>query len=514
MKELKRVVLGAVLLGAAMCVRAQTSGGMGAGEGSHSCKVDNAPLSEADAADAKGDDKRALKLYREMVAKDPGSMVAQSGVILNDMRPDRLETVWADANKLVQGQVNNSIAQETLATLQMARGEESEAAKTLAKAIALDPCNATAIAAAATIEWMAGQGESASRHADLAHRLAPLKVRDIWARTRPSAQRADAYAEIAANLPTIAEEGKADALARAAEERLLSQSHCTVIPAREKIVVPLRLMDLSYGSTRDAVGIEVKINGHGERIELDKGGPGIVLTRMMAESLGLKNEGVLYDREAPNEFRFKTYFTHIPSLRVGDVEYRDCGAIVVDEDLQIREHSRISVGFFGDFLVSVDFARSEMTLDGLPPLPAAVRKEQPSINGGSWSTQEAYRLPEMKDWTHIYRTYSEIYVPTQIGPGQERLFRVALNLPHSSASEATAKEAIPLAQYPGLNKDVKRALGGAKYVIQFGGIVQPVNAWNVTGYTYYGGTLGAEALHQLRISIDFRDNLALFQRSK
>jgi hypothetical protein len=487
----------------------------------YSCKINNAPLSEADIAVLKHDYSRARKIYMDQWAKNPTDLAAQADATSMLVEERHYEDALKEATDFVQGHQDSSIAQWILSLAQWSVGDSTAALDSIALAISLDPCNYRALAHAALMEQAAGQGVSAAQHAQLAHQLSPLRVRGIWPETRASSEQSSAYDMLASNTPDDAAEQKAHLLAAAEAARQRLASQCTVTAGRPRIRIPLHQMNPNYDIFMSLIGMDAKVNGHSKTVMLSSDDT-IVLAKSAAQELGLSDQVPLYTRVATGEQSPKTSFVRIADLKIGDLEYKNCPAIVINDD---NVHGmRVPLSFFGDFLTTVDTPRLEIDVSALPQAAPGAEThwshvamdgvEARSINGGAWPNQMASRPAELEGWTPIFREDSTILVPTQIDPLHKRLFRLDIYLAHGGVSSQTAKDALPVTKYPNADKQFQKMLGGAKYALQFGGIFQAIDTWNVSSDRAYGGTLGVEALKKVRYTLDLRDNLALFQRSQ
>jgi len=105
-------------------------------------------------------------------------------------------------------------------------------------------------------------------------------------------------------------------------------------------------------------------------------------------------------------------------------------------------------------------------------------------------------------------------VATKIDPLHTRLFIFDVRLRHQIISSQTAKDALLVSQYPGTDKQFQKMVGGARYTLQYGSVIQAIDAWNVSSDQPLGGVLGVEGIRRVRATFDLRDNLALFAHSE
>ncbi|WP_260703740.1 hypothetical protein [Edaphobacter flagellatus] len=486
---------------------------------SHTCTVDNESISDAEIAVMKHEYFIAHRAFQGLTDKDPSNLDAAAKAIETLVAWGHLDDATEDANRLLHAHPQNSIALSTLAGVQWIRGDATTAMTTVSQAMSLDPCNYRALALAARIELAAGQGEAAAKHARMAHQLSPLRVREIWAETRPPDEQPAAYQSIASGIPDKAAERKAHWVANAKQVQLVLADGCTVVAPHPHARVPIHLEVTNLNPNLSLFGmpveLDVKINGHAKTLSLGLG-DSIYLSRAAAKDVGLSNWTPLYRHVRLGEESSDTDLVRASSVKIGDLEYRNCPIIIDNEDHY--GGGEIPLAFFGDFLTTLDLSALEMTLDPLPAVPDQIKahwsqvtmdaQEHASINAGPWPNQVAFRPKELSDWMSIYDEGGMPLIPTQIDPVHTRLFLLDIYMPHEQVSTQTAKDAIPVKQYDDSNKQAAKLLGGAEYAMRFGKVIRPINSWVVSSSTYFGGFLGAESLSRARIRLDLRDNLA------
>jgi len=238
------------------------------------------------------------------------------------------------------------------------------------------------------------------------------------------------------------------------------------------------------------------------------------------------------------------YFAKLDSLRVGDVEYRNCIVKVYDEiynesarrDMDTNpagSDGSLGAMFLSDFLIQADPQKHRLTLSQLPPLDAKVDSAGlpvwsdvsksggdfvPSINGGAWGQYNRTIIPAMKGWDSLVRTRDSMWLPVGIGPGPEVLFLFELDDPWPRISTNAAGQ---VAKIETMVKN-KEAVPFKGYFLEFSGFYFPVNSWTVERYDEYSkhlkletsGTIGLQALHQTTFTLDLRDNLVQIVRTK
>ena len=486
------------------------------------CSVATRPLSEAETAELRDDTGRALRLYREQASREPTELRWQERVIRMEMAEGKPDQAWNEAQRLVMENPASADAHLAMAEAHLMRGEFDPAMEDLKKALAADTCNARVLKALGELQELQGHRAAQGRTMSLAHRLSPLEPEVLlgWAASRPAAEKKAAYGVLASS-PAITEEQRQRLLGLGEAAALVAASSCTVAPAKEAVTVPLNSLDAEAVQGISVPGVPVTMNGHGEILALTSpGDAGLVVTRAVAASLGLKHDSPTYRMARGGA---DAYWALLDRLVVGSVEYHNCPVKVIDEDFEKHFHGGISLTFFGDFAVTTDLRKRELHLDTLPKLEGVAvtgwshaemgGPEVPSVATGDWAASEPGVPVDKRDWMHAYQANTSTLIPVTLGPDTERLFVIEYRSERSRVQPATARAATPVAKDASLPQRVKEALHGSPYSLRTGEVILPVETWNEDANLQVAGTLAEDLLRQIRMTEDFRDALVTIKHS-
>jgi predicted aspartyl protease len=104
--------------------------------------------------------------------------------------------------------------------------------------------------------------------------------------------------------------------------RLVSDTNTTTMPF-------ISLM--RDGSHIRAFGLDVKLNNHSARLQIDTGASGLLISRSVANHAGLTRFSNGEVRGIGGEGDKSAYTAYVDSIRIGTLEFRDCIVEVLDE---------------------------------------------------------------------------------------------------------------------------------------------------------------------------------------
>jgi tetratricopeptide (TPR) repeat protein len=321
-----------------------------------------------------------------------------------------------------------------------------------------------------------------------------------------------------------------------------------------------KLVRLMYTPSRiRGFGLTVAVNNQKSNLLLDTGASGILINRNLAEKAGVTKLSDTDIRGIGDKGNKGAYTGLAGSLKIGDLEFRDCPVAVLEQRSVTGEDGLIGADVFAAFLVDLDFPEEKLRLSPLPkrpdeaapvialktdsddsssnsnspaqnapenpnaaqnPAASAPTKTAPPANTGP---QDRYIAPEMKSYTQIYRFGHNLLVPTSIGKIPMKLFVLDTGassnlISPAAASEVTGVHGDPNMTVHGVSGSVKNVYVADKAVIQFGHLRQEnqdlisfdlSNISNSIG-TEVSGMLGFKMLTLLDIKIDYRDGLIDF----
>ena len=295
-------------------------------------------------------------------------------------------------------------------------------------------------------------------------------------------------------------------------------------------------------------GLEVGVNGRKSQLLLDTGASGIMINRPLAEKSGVTRLsdtklGGIGDRGGE-----KGYVGLAKTLKIGELEFRDCEVRVLDRHSVVGEDGLIGSDVFSSFLVDLDFPVERVRLTQLPKRPTdststvALQTESDDsvLKGEEEDTsenpdqqassvrkepQDRYIAPEMQSFTKVYRFGHDLLVTTYVGDenAPPRLFLLDMGGFDNEINLATAREIThvhdnPLLKVKGISGDVNNVYRAERAIIRFGHIrhydkdlvtFDLSQTSNDVG-TEVSGILGFQMLRLLDIKIDYRDGLVDF----
>lgn len=514
--------------------------------GSSGCKADNAPVSDAEAALFLEDWGRASRLYRATLATNPKDLTALTGLVRVQLGQGNIADALKDATTLTTTHPDAGIAQEALGETYLRRGEISAALPVISRALSLDPCSARAHLLEGRLQTYLGYHASAGAQYSLAHRLRPAdeQITGAWMFTLPPEQRIASLKQFMEQAKYLNADDREDLKSNVLRAEAHLNSHCTVSSPASGTHVPLHLNPI-LGNSPGEPTFDALVNGKKHRVSFGTSSSDITLKPGTAERLGLKPSVKVSYANLWTGGRTNFAYTTLDSFRVGDVEYRNCIVEILDEHDEAVDEQRydnfnnstgadmeIGAMFFSDFQVNVDPAGKQLNLVPLPsPNPATdhtglptwsdVSKSAgnpvPSINGGGWALYNRKPPEAMKDWAQTIEYRDRTWLPTVIGGGPPVLFELELATPVAHVSTAASGS---VARLETLTANGKPPFKG--YFYEFAGLFFPIDSWTATRFDRFNqrmyletsGYFGQNALRQTSFSIDYRDNLVHFERTK
>ena len=480
----------------------------------------------------------ADKLYAAM----PPSSEATAGLIRALIGERRVPDALAMAEKANQEHPNDALLMDALGAVRYRRGDIDDAATMYLNAIKVDPCPPMLHYDFSRYMRFYGLYKSAQKQLDLAHQLAPrnpliLRAWEPTQRVPPTTAQTLDKLERRKENPKLDEEEKQgiEASIKAIQSR--QKGDCELVSAGQNGRIPLQ----SLGNATNAqesygAGVDVILNGHRKRLELDTGASGLLLTREAASSLGLVQEvesrsGGLGDEGSQSEF-----VSHVDDVKMGNMEFHNCQIRVFEGKNVLRADGLIGTDVFRKFLVTLDLPGLEIRIAPLPPRPGDVATastaslgtegdDDPGEGQGTPLTPaqaatDRYVSPEMKDWTRVFRYGHLLIFKTSIGKSSTKLFAMDTGASTNLISPLAAREVTRVSkdsdtEIKGISGKVKDVSATGDIAIQFAGIRQisySMTAIDTSGITSGSGVelsgfIGYPTLKELNITIDYRDNL-------
>ncbi len=500
---------------------------------------------------------KAEDLYRAGLASSPGNADLVQGLVHALLRDQKAQEA-ADAVKTALAAAPNSPALITLrGEVEFRQGDPWAAGQSLNQSYKLDPCNPRTYLLAADLSRISSEYASARRNLLVAHQLDPgdPEIRSEWMMTLPRQQR---IAEIEAYL-TQPNGEDADGLRRLREylDRLKKEESeppkaCRLVSQSAATKIPFAYL-MEDATHVEAFGLEVKLNGHAARLEIDTGAGGLLVTNSVAKRAGLKAFSQAEVGGIGDEGDKGGYTAYADSIRIGDLEFQNCAVRVVNgRNLLGDLDGLIGMDVFSRFLVTLDYPMRKLILGPLPARPGEEAAPVPKLNMGgddeeaseAGSKEQAgatassskmpltstahgpydrFIAPEMKDYTKVFRVGQYLLIPASVNSSKPKLFILDTGASTTIISPQAAREVTKVygdsfVQVQGVNGMVKNVYLADDLTFRFANLRQKgkdvisidTSKISKEAGMEISGFLGATTLGQLTVHIDYRDGLVKF----
>ncbi|HTH52871.1 MAG TPA: aspartyl protease family protein [Edaphobacter sp.] len=515
---------------------------------SHTCPVTPAKdQTDAEKAFLKADYETAVKLYQAQLQTKPNDpeLTAQlSQVLLRQQKVKEADTLVQEA---LVSSPKSVILQTALGEIQYREGTPWLAGDTATAAMKMDPCYAPLRLLLAKILELNSYYSAAAKEVKIAHMLDPhnAQIRLQWLHTLPLQQRiVELESYLAAGSGDDAETVTDLRFYLEFLKRQLTEPHksCRLVSDQESVTVPFAQIMYDPNHIR-AFGLEVKLNGHSARLQIDTGASGLIISRSVAERAGLKQFSRTEIGGIGSQGRKSGYTAYVDEIKIGSLEFRDCAVEVIDRGNVVDLDGLIGADVFSDFLVTLDYPTRKLHLNPLPKRPDQPAPSKPSLetagNGSTGSTgtdstdktqgssagpRDRYIAPEMKDWAHLYRIGHNLLLPASLNGSKPKMFIIDTGSSSTSISPEVAREVTKVhidsdTTVQGISGKVDKVFKADRITFKFAHISQQVE--DVVSFSTdsisksldmnTSGLIGITALGYLKIDIDYRDGLMNFQ---
>lgn len=526
--------------------------------------VAHVPPTEADKALIAAKYAKAESLYKANLSAHPGDAESIAGLVHSLLDEQKVQ----DAADTVASALAASPNSPPLITLrgevEFRQGTPWLASHSAAESFKLDPCNPRTQLLLADLARIGSRYATAQKTLITAHELDPedQEIRQEWAATLPIKQR---ISEIEAYLAAPAgDDAERLTQMRAYLDRLKKleiepHNSCHLVSSTASTSIPLVYL-MSDATHVRAFGLEVKLNDHNFRLQIDTGAGGLVVNRSVAERAGLKSFSQIEIGGIGDQGDMPAYTAYADSIRIGSLEFQNCEVQVLDSRHGLDEvDGLVGMDVFAPFLVTLDYPIHRLLLGPLPPRPGEPASATPTLNtaGADEADSEEpapdsaskdaspkdslngqlpppktpvkgpydrYIAPEMKDYAPVYRVGHDLILPANLNGKSLKLFIMDTGAWTTTISPQAAREVTKVRE--GANVEVKGISGKVNKVytaddvtFNFAHLSQKavdVYAFDTSKISQsvgmeISGFIGATTLMQLTIHIDYRDGLVKFE---
>jgi predicted aspartyl protease len=515
--------------------------------------VNDHPPSDAEKALLAADYTKAAGLYRAGLAGQPGDAELTAGLVHALLHQQKTQEA-ADAVKTSLGVAPKSAALISLrGEVEYRQGTPWIAAQSAQEAYNLDPCIPRNHMLMADLERISSLYAFSRKQLEMAHQLDPNdpEIRGEWIGTLPLKQRiAETEAYLASPTGKDEEDTRRWRLYLESLKKLAVEPHkaCHLVSPAAATEIPFAAIMRDPIHLR-AFGLDVKLNGHGARLQIDTGAGGLVVTRSVAQHAGLKAFSETEFGGIGDQGYKPGYTAYADSIHIGNLEFQDCAVRVLDSRSSLENvDGLIGMDVFSQFLVTLDYPMRKLQLGPLPPRPgesavvptlktsnaeredsddsaepAKAAQNTPAQKTAAHGPYNRYIAPEMKDYTQVYRIGHLLILPAGLNYKKVRLFVLdtgafATTISPEAAREVTKVHSNYFTQVKGISGTVEKVYIADEITFRFAQLAQKVNGVvsiddariSKSSGMEISGFLGANTLNQLTIHIDYRDGLVKF----
>lgn len=464
-----------------------------------------------------GNTAQAISILQDLVAKDPKSASGRSllaSVLLDTNKVDEADDV---VQKGLALDPKSGELHQVLGDVEFRKGHFTLADGEYTKASNLDPKDARAVYGLGRVASAYSLNQAAYTLYRLANRLDPHDETIVGAFTEFAAtnqEQADALEKYLASLNRDGRRRYQSLIARMELRKFLAGRRTWVLASPyQSSKVPMHVL-LNGPRHPYGVGVGVSVNGaKAVTLMVDTGTGGIVMNRVMAEQAKVQriadlDVGGIGDKADPTG-----YLGFAESVRVGDVELRNCIVHVSDKKSVGESAGLIGPSVFERFLITFDFVRREMLFDPLP--------------GPAWDGEtpvDRYRGKGLEGFTRVVRMGGHLLVATRIEDGPDRFFLLDSGSNTTMMSRAAAHDVTKVHRdsdnhVKGISGQVDKVYSADKVTLIFAGFRQEnrdVTTIDFSSLSHSEGTevsgiMGLPLIILFRLGLDYRDGAVKFE---
>lgn len=502
--------------------------------GQTSCPVQSpAPITDADRAYRAKKYDEAVSLFRAQIASasDAKTKAAATAGLIHVLVSTRKTQEFLQEAKAAEAAFpKDAVVMEAVGYARFRHGETNAAAIAWNTAMHADPCNARVHYDVASYLRLNGMYASEERQLDLARQLDPKNknVANAYkAVTSGPVTMEERVSRLKKRLdtPGLSSDQRSSIQRAIAVAEVAGKGTCELVNPVPSTKVPIFAVMDGPGNIK-ALGVQMELNGKKKRFEIDSGASGILISHAAAVSAGLISEAKSQDRGVGDEGPASSSLTHVDTIHIGNMEFRNCMVRFLNKGGEALSgiDGLIGPDVFSQYIVTLDFASREMRLNPLPKRPDESGKEVKELDtaglgsDAEFTPHDRYIAPEMQDWTKVFRYGHYLLFPTHLNNGPSLLFMMDTGANRSMISPEAASMFTSVSkdedhQVMGISGKVENVMQADNVALEFAKV--RVNIPRMMSFRMPGsaggvaisGLIGFDALRELILSIDYRDNL-------
>jgi len=421
------------------------------------------------------------------------------------------------------------------------KGEISQAAEALQKAIAFDRCNPQTRSALARIYALNAMYRTARQMLDSAHQLDPGDdaIAKQWVAAQPLETQPEALeAYLRQSSAYRTEENTAELMERKQRLALAQTDRCSSKGAAASVALPYYF--IQNGANANIFwGLQVKINGKTLNLVEDSTISGIYLKDSVVKDAHLTPVAGTTVSGISSLGNVTATVAHAATIAIGPLEFSNCDVMVATNDMKyygqrVREEVRgayldrgsdglIGPDAFRDYLVTLDKPGRQIRLDPLPAAAGAPSEANPQLITG---VAPEFDPPTdraigggTESWAKELRDGPYFLLPVRIDQSRVTTYSLATASGQNTISLELARSmniaGNKAEELPSMAGNARQFFRTSEVTVDFLGVRRTLNWMSAVDMTPWShnhgleltGMLGAPVLNDYTLHLDYRDNL-------
>ena len=339
--------------------------------------------SDAEDAFLHSDYDRAVVLYQAQLQQKPNDPTLIAGLAEVLLRQQKVTEAEDLVQKALTQTPQSAVLMGGLGEVQYRAGAPWLALATVDASIKLDPCNPQTRLLDASLLRLNSYYATAAKEISTAHALDPSnpRIRSRWLETLPMKER---ITELEAYLGSANGEDPETLrrlhfyLAYLKQQAIEPHKACRLVSDTDTADIPF--INLMRDATHiRAFGLDVKLNDHDARLQIDTGASGLLISRSVADHAGLKQFSPTEVGGIGSQGKKDAYTTFADDIKIGSLEFKDCAVEVIGKGGVADSDGLIGMDVLSHFLVTLDYPMRKLLLAPLPPRPNDTSGLKPAL---------------------------------------------------------------------------------------------------------------------------------------